>query len=157
MDLPNRKQNRLSNFNYDTPGAYFITICVKERKPILSDIIVGANTVRPEIRLTRYGEIVKNAIINIPIHYPAISVDKYVIMPEHIHILLEIHTDISGRTMFAPTIDRVIKQMKGYISKEIGFSIWQKSFNDHIIRNQEDYNSVCEYIVNNPKKFRNNQ
>ena len=122
MDLPNRKQNRLSDFNYNTPGAYFITICVKERKPILSDIIVGANNVRPEIRLTRYGEIVKNAIINIPIHYPTISVDKYVIMPDHIHILLEIHTAISGRTMFAPTIDRVIKQMKGYISKEIGFS-----------------------------------
>ena len=41
MDLPNRKQNRLSDFNYNTPGAYFITICVKERKPILSDIIAG--------------------------------------------------------------------------------------------------------------------
>ena len=57
-----------------------------------------------------------------------------------------------GRTMFAPTIDRVIKQMKGYITKQIGFSIWQKSFNDHVIRGEKDYKEVWEYIENNPIK-----
>ncbi|MBE6733486.1 MAG: hypothetical protein E7561_05780 [Ruminococcaceae bacterium] len=61
-------------------------------------------------------------------------------MPDHIHLLLQIHSDIDGRPLVAPTIDRVIKQTKGYITKQIGFSIWQKSFNDHIIRGDKDYN-----------------
>ena len=55
-------------------------------------------------------------------------------------------------TMFAPTINRVIKQMKGYITKQIGYSIWQKSFNDHIVRNNNDYKEIWEYIENNPLK-----
>lgn len=73
-------------------------------------------------------------------------------MPDHIHLLLQIHGNENGRPMVAPTINRVIKQTKGYITKQIGFSIWQKSFNDHIIRGQEDYKSIWEYIENNPLK-----
>ena len=101
-------------------GIYFVTVCVKNRKPILSNIIVGANNVRPkEIHLTKYGEIVETAIKNIPQHYPSIKIDNYVIMPDHIHLLLQINTDKNGRPMVAPTIDRVIKQTKGYIKKRI--------------------------------------
>ena len=92
----------------------------------------------------------ESAIKNIPIHYPVITVDNYVIMPDHIHLLLQINSDFNGRPLVAPTIDRVIKQMKGYISKQIGFSIWQKSFNDHIIRGDQDYKEIWEYIENNP-------
>ena len=153
MDLPKRKPIRLKDYDYSTPGAYFITICVKEHKAILSNINVGANIVRPqEIHLTKYGEIVENAIKNIPKHYSNISVDNYVIMPDHIHLLLQIHTNENGRPLVAPTINRVIKQTKGYITKQIGSSIWQKSFNDHIIRGREDYKSIWEYIENNPLK-----
>jgi len=57
-----------------------------------------------------------------------------------------------GRTSFAHTIYRAIKQTKGYITKQIDFSVWQKSFNDHIIRGQEDYKNIWEYIENNPLK-----
>lgn len=153
MELPKRKPTRLKDYDYSTPGAYFVTLCIKDRKSILSDITVGANIVRPkEIHLTRYGKIAESAIKNIPNYYPIISVDNYVIMPDHIHLLLNIHSDIDGRPMVAPTIDRVIKQTKGYITKQIGFSIWQKSFNDHIIRGQEDYKNIWEYIENNPFK-----
>ncbi len=153
MELPKRKNIRLKDYDYSKPGAYFVTICVKERKTILSEIIVGANSVRPnEIRLTKYGEIVKSAISNIPKYYPNVTVDNYVIMPDHIHLLLQLHSDESGRTVFAPTINRVIKQTKGYITKQMGFSIWQKSFNDHIIRGEKDYKEIWEYIENNPIK-----
>lgn len=82
------------------------------------------------------------------------SVDKYVIMPDHIHMLLQIHSDGNGRPMVAPTIDRIVKQMKGYITKQIGFSIWQKSYNDHIIRGKYDYREAWEYIENNPLKYK---
>ena len=55
--------------------------------------------------------------------------------------------------MVAPTIDRVIKQTKGYVTKQVGFSFWQKSFHDHVIRNENDYKEIWEYIENNPKKL----
>ena len=137
MTLSARKPNRLENYDYNENGAYFITICVKDRKPILSKI-VGANIGRPQ--LTQYGEIVNKAIKNIPSHYNSITIDKYVIMPDHVHLLLQIHSTNDGRTLFAPTLDRVIKQTKGYITKQIGFPIFQRSYYDHIIRNQQDYN-----------------
>ncbi len=156
MELPKRKNIRLPNYDYNQDGAYFITICTKERKKILSN--VGATIGRPnaflnEIQLTGYGKIVKTVIKNIPIHYPSLTVDKYVIMPDHVHLLLRIHSDIDGRPMVAPTIEMVIRQTKGIISKEIGQSIFQRSYYDHIIRNQQDYNEIWEYIENNPKKW----
>ena len=90
MDLPKRKNIRLKSYSYNQPGAYFITICIKDRKAILSEINVGATTGRPQgIRLTKFGEIVKKAIEDIPKHYPAITVDNYVIMPDHVHFLLQ--------------------------------------------------------------------
>ncbi len=154
MDLPKRKPTRLKDYDYSTPGTYFITICVKERKAVLSKIIVGASIARPkEIHLTQYGKIVETAINNIPKHYPIISVDNYVIMPDHIHLLLRIHCDENGLPMVAPTINRVIQQTKGIIAKQIGFSIWQKSYNDHIIRCLDDYRNIWEYIDNNPAKW----
>lgn len=153
MDLPSRKHIRIPNYDYSNYGAYFITICTKDRKEILSQISVGANIVRPNTILTDIGKIVDEAIKNIHNHYNAVFVDNYVIMPDHIHLLLRIENSQDGRTMFAPTIDRVIKQTKGYISKQIGFPIWQKSFYDHIIRNEEDYNEIYQYITDNPLKY----
>jgi len=58
--------------------------------------------------------------------------------------------DDSGRTQFAPTISRIIKQFKGSITKKIGYSVWQKSFHDRIIRNEKEYWQITEYINNNP-------
>lgn len=148
MILPDRKKNRLENYDYSQNGAYFITICVKNRKKILSQI-VGADTIRPyEIILSQYGKIVDKAINNIANIYENISVDKYVIMPDHVHMILRI-TDNGGRMVSAPT---VIAGMKRYVSKKCGVSIWQKSFYDHIIRNQKDYNEIWEYIEHNPEK-----
>lgn len=146
--MPERKKNRLENYDYSQNGAYFITICTKDRKKILSEI-VGADTIRPcKIILSQYEKIVDEAINNIANIYENISVNKYVIMPDHVHILLQI-TNNGGRMVSAPT---VIAGMKRYVSKKCGVSIWQKGFYDHIVRNQADYNEIWEYIENNPKK-----
>ena len=153
MDLPQRKPNRLPRFDYNTPGAYFITICVNERKCIFWEG-VGATIGRPQKPpLSAYGTMVETAIKNIPEHYPAISVDHYAVMPNHIHLLLQIHTDTDGRPMVAPTISTVIQQLKGVITKCIGQPVWQKLFHDHIIRNEQDYLKIWEYIDNNPAKW----
>lgn len=117
---------------------------------------VGANSVRPpKIILSDYGHCVDIAIQAIPYHYPGITVEKYVIMPNHIHLLLIVEND--GRTMFAPTISQVIKQMKGYVTKKVGKPVWQKSFYDHIVRNKNDYSEIWQYIDNNPYKWKEDQ
>ena len=151
MDLPKRKPNRLPDFDYRTPGAYFITICTKDRKCLLWDT-VGASIARPQ--LSKYGFVIQKAICDIPNHYPAISIDHYVVMPNHVHLLLQINTDADGRPMVAPTISTVVQQLKGIVSKQIGHSIWQKLFHDHVIRNAADYAKIWEYIENNPLQWK---
>ena len=104
--LPKRKRNRLSHFDYSMPGAYFITACTDKRKCLLWDN-VGATIGRPQdIRLSVCGEIVNKAILDIPNFYPGLMVDHYVVMPNHIHILLRICADDCGRPMVAPTRER---------------------------------------------------
>ena len=95
---------------------------------------------------------VEQAIKHIPNIYSAVMVDDYVIMPDHIHLLLIIQNDLNGRPMAAPTISQIVNQMKGYVSKQIGQPIWQKSFYDHIIRDIKDYEFHIKYIRENPLK-----
>lgn len=152
MDLKKRKRIRLKDYDYSNAGVYFVTVCIKDRKSLLWDN-VGATTGRQkQMRLSKYGKIVDDAIRKIPNYYPDIKIDNYVVMPDHIHLLLSIEGDVSGRPVVAPTISTVINQMKGYVSKQIGYSIWQKSFVDHIIRNEKDYIEHFNYIENNPYK-----
>ncbi len=153
MELPKRKQNRLTEYDYSSPGAYFITVCTADRKNLFWEN-VGASIARPEdVRLSQCGAIVKNAIESIPHVYLAISLDKYVIMPNHIHLLLQINTDEDGRAMLAPTIQKVVQQFKGVVSKQAGVSLWQKGFYDHVVRSEHDYQEIWEYIRDNPAKW----
>ena len=128
MELPTRKQNRLKEYDYSAPNAYFITICTEKRKNLFW-MDVGAIIDRPKnVPLTNLGIIAQRSIENIPKHYPAISVDHYVIMPNHIHLLLQINTDVNGRSMIAPTKSTVVRLMKGTVSRKAGFPVWQKGF-----------------------------
>ncbi len=153
MALPKRKPNRLPDFDYNTPGAYFITLCTKNHRCFFWDT-VGASIARPQPPgLSAWGRIADRAIGEIPVRYPAISVDHYAVMPNHIHLLLQIRTDADGRPMVAPTISTVVQQLKGTITKQIGQPVWQKLFHDHVIRNQQDYDNIWQYIDNNPAKW----
>lgn len=147
--LPTRKANRLPGHDYSSCGAYFITICVKDKSFQLSHI-VGAPIGRPSIELTEYGKIVYEAVNNIEKKYLGSKLENYVIMPDHIHLLLSILSDEGGRPMGAPTIPNVINQLKGYVSKKVGFSLWQKLYYDHVIRDEEDFYTKYQYIENNP-------
>lgn len=157
MELKTRKPNRLKDYDYSQNGAYFIMICIKDRKPILSQIIVGENCVLPTICLTNVGETIKKEIEKIHSIYDNVLIDNYIIMPNHIHLIIRIDNNGRtqyGRTQFSPTINRIIKQFKGSITKQIGKSIWQKSFYDHIIRDEIDYQNVWQYIDENPTKWK---
>lgn len=179
-----RTHIRLQNFDYSQNGAYFITICTKDKEnlfwrvgadiirpkqtsnsqPVEADIIRQQNEcVNPIIdwhtQLSDYGLMAYNAFVNIPNHYDNVFVDKMVVMPNHIHIILMLQNIclLDGRMISAPTktISTIIGQTKRVVSKQTGKSIWQKSFYDHIIRNKDDYLKIWEYIDTNPQKWEN--
>ena len=151
--LPKRKVYRLASISYQSPGAYFITVCTQNRRNLFWNA-VGATIGRPQdAPLSSAGKIVDAAICAIPDHYPAVAVDYHVVMPNHIHLLLQIKTDASGRAMPAPTISTVVQQLKGSVSKQLGGAIWQKSFYDHVVRSAVDYQEIAEYILSNPAKW----
>ena len=153
MDYPTRKKNRLANYDYSQNGAYFITICTEGKKCCLSGI-VGAIIDRPAYaQLTEMGKNVERAILGISEHYQDVYVEKYVIMPNHIHLLLMIDVP-TGRPLVAPTVARVIKQMKGYATKLIGQKVFQKSYHDHIIRDQAHFDLIWNYIDTNPIRWK---
>lgn len=154
MENKRRKQNRLTEYDYSTPNAYFVTICTQNRKNIFWDS-VGAVIGRPENSwLTVWGKLADRHILEISRHYPSVTVDKYVVMPNHIHLLLRIHTNEDGRPMTAPTISMVMNQLKGAVTKSAGVCLWQKGFYDHIVRGEKDYREIWEYIDGNPYKWR---
>ena len=150
-ELPVRKSARLRGYDYSSVGAYFITICVKDGHELLwDDAPVGAHSVRPQ--LSSIGKAVETAITNIPRVYTGVKIDNYAVMPNHIHMILGIQGN-HGRTLCAPTVARVVKQMKEYITKQIGYSIWQKSYHDHIIRDDTEYQKIWKYINENPMRW----
>ena len=171
MEMPNRKPNRIAGYDYSQSGAYFITICTQDRKKILSRIFVGTplpgcpeiphdknghpGTGVPTVELLWHGEIADKYIRQMDAFYEHLSIDQYVIMPDHIHLLITIHDGHSGRgvPMRTSEIARFVGTFKRFCNKEYGSNIWQSRHYDHVIRNQQDYSEVWEYIENNPTKW----
>lgn len=158
--FPKRKRIRLDGYDYSSAGCYFVTVCVKNPEDYLWHS-VGADIIRPNyeiseeipLPLTRNGKIVEQAINNISVRYERAFVEKYCIMPNHIHLLIWLLPDNNGRMISAPTLSTVIGQMKRWVSKEIGKPIWQKSYIDRIIDSDKAYEAVWQYIDNNPRKW----
>ncbi|MDR1735767.1 MAG: hypothetical protein LBR85_02715 [Oscillospiraceae bacterium] len=149
-ELRARKRIRLKDYDYSQAGRYFVTICVKDRHALLGKVDVGEHIVLPQ--LSEIGDIVDTSIKNIGGIYNSVVVDKYFIMPNHVHFILIIKSD-GGSTMCSPTISRIIKQCKEYVTKRLGYSIWQTSFHDHIIRDESEYQRIWQYIDKNPEKW----
>ena len=149
-ELRTRKKNRLEGYDYSRNGAYFITVCVKDGHEILWDKKpVGAAFGRPP--LSKVGVLIDAAINKVEDVYDSVKIDHYVIMPNHVHIIIAI--DSSGRPKAAPTISRILNQFKGSITKQLGYSIWQKLFHDHIIRDEAEYKRIWQYIDENPARW----
>ena len=119
---------------------------------------VGATCGRPKEQpmLSAAGTILQEEIVRFNTIYPGVTMEKYVIMPNHVHLMIAIDSSnkVDGRPQVAPTVSRAIQQLKGCVSKRIGCSIWQRSFHDHIIRNEQDYCEIWDYIEENPQRWR---
>ncbi len=158
---PIRKRLRLKNYDYSSPGTYFVTVCTKDRKNTLSHIVEAIHE-SPAVNLTKYGEIVDRVINSIPSHLNT-TLDSYVIMPNHIHLIIVVNVDAARSIHESPLPSRsVLSKVVGYIkmnaSKEIhkyygNHPIWQRGYFDHIIRDEKDYNKIAKYIYDNPARW----
>ncbi len=167
-DLKIRKQIRWDKHDYSSEGRYFITICTEAKSPILwkngfeigkyDYVHVGANCVRPQnLPLSSIGICVETELERWNTVYENVKIDYYVIMPNHIHLVLRIEKIDDRRTQFAPTVSQMVKQFKGKITKSIGQSVFQRSFYDRVIRSEEEYVKICNYIYSNPIKWREDE
>ena len=148
-----RKHIRLKQYDYAEEGVYFITFCTKNRAPLLSHIVGRGDLTPPQVYLTDIGKIVAEIIENTEKVYANITVDNYVIMPNHVHVLIRISEGNGGVRAPRPTVNEIIKGIKGLATRKIGFSIWQTGFYDHIIRDDEDYQIRFRYIEENPARW----
>ena len=162
MQLPKRKQIRLKGYDYSSVGVYFITICTHKRRCILSHI-VGAIHESPENKLTQCGKCAREIIDSIS-HRFNVEVDKYVIMPDHVHMLISVK-DIERRAIHESplqqrrsTVSKIVGYFKMNVSKrtqenEYGEKLWQRGYHDHIVRNKRDYEKIWNYIDTNELKW----
>ena len=154
MEYPKRKHPRLKDYDYSQNGAYYITICVKCHECILGEI--GSDKT---VRLSEYGRTVERFIRQIDAHYPFVRVVNYIVMPNHVHLLIQkdvpptlLSADRTAvKTADIETIRHALKRMT---TKEIGRSIWQDSFYDHVVRNHPDIQRISDYIDANPRRWR---
>ena len=151
MELPKRKLTRLPDYDYASPGAYFITICTKNRSCILSNITVGADALGgPSLQLTDTGKVVEQYLLSAE-RMPGFLIDKYVVMPNHIHMILRIESGPPRAS--APTVSDAVGAIKRLVNRRLGHDIWQRSFHEHVIRNERDYREIWEYIDGNPARW----
>lgn len=150
-ELPKRKPNRLKEFDYSTNGAYFITICVKDRKCVLGKIVGEGLCALPKIELTEIGNKVVSSIEYINNNYSNVFIDKYIVMPNHIHLIIILNNQTGGRGN--PPLPNIIGNLKSFTTKKYGKKLWQRSYYDHIIRNEDDYLNIWEYVNSNALKW----
>ena len=192
----NRHSIRLKNYDYSEKGMYFITICIKNRQKILSNISnpylnnkickkvfndkcknVGALSVRNTtkdlpncalfnntyanhncnniLELSTFGMIIEKELLNLNRIHKNISIISYIIMPDHIHFILQINKTTNC------VLGDIIKTFKSITNKKINkiqkINLWQRNYYEHIIRNEKELFSIIKYIENNPYKLINDK
>jgi putative transposase len=159
-----RKSIRLKEYDYSSPGEYFITICTYDRKCIFGEII------NEDMRLSKEGKIVKRYWMEIPDHYENIELDEFIVMPNHVHGIIII-TDPVGAIHESPLqmtqkqrrkmkLSKIVGRFKMMSAKEVniyrdtkGFHLWQRGYYDQIIRTDKNLHNTRDYIINNPLKW----
>lgn len=156
---PFRKKLRLDNFDYRSPGAYFVTICTQNRRHILGKVVAE------EIHLSWQGQIAIDCWQELPAHFPHLELDEFVIMSNHIHgILWIVETRMpqqnSSAGPKAGSLEVILRSFKSAVTKRVnefnqtsGAGFWQRSFYDHILRDEGDLDQHRKYILENPIRW----
>jgi len=195
--IHHRRSIRLKGYDYSQAGIYFVTICVKRRGEKFFAITFG-EIVDGEMDLNDAGKIVEKCWLEIVQHYPNTILHEYVVMPNHVHGIIELihnendtqppvvgaknfspnetpnetsfsphdndtQTSVMGAKDFSPlrgtsrTIGAIVRGFKIGVTKQLGYSVWQRNYWEHIIRNEQSYQRIANYIINNPKNWENDK
>ena len=144
----------MKDFDYSTNGMYFVTVCTHNKAKILCNIVGEGLCALPQANLTDIGRYVDNSIKHIHDNtdiYKNVFIEKHVIMPNHIHLLVFIKNETGGDG--TPPLQNVIGAIKSYTTICYGKKLWQRSFHDHIVRDHDDYKKIYNYIENNPSRW----
>ncbi|MBQ4546922.1 MAG: transposase [Oscillospiraceae bacterium] len=149
----------MSGYDYSKSGYYFVTICTEGRKPVLSTVGRGLAPAANTVTLTGIGKIAEEQLLLLESRYPFVRIDRYVIMPNHIHIVFALLGKTAGASP-RPTLFDIVCAYKSCTTRICnkllqtpGRKIFQTSFYDEIIRNQSAYDEISEYIFENPMKW----
>jgi REP element-mobilizing transposase RayT len=156
--LPKRKSPRLRGYDYAAPNWFFVTICVAGRRPILGSI-VGT-----DMKLSEFGRIVERTWLNLPRFYANVSLENFVVMPNHVHGIVVIGEVRPTPELAQPrrhSLSEVVRGFKSMSAREVNRgareprALWQRGYYDHIIRDDADLTRIREYIDNNPVAWAN--
>ena len=151
--FPKRKPTHMKYFDYSENHRYFITICSDDKRKMFSEISVGEGLAPPAIHLSVIGKIIEEQLLALLTRYPEIEIENHVIMPNHLHMILRLEN--TGGASPSPTTHDIICTLKSLVTRSCrqkGYqgNIWQRSYYEHIIRNEDDYKNIWNYINNNP-------
>ena len=174
-NIHNRKSIRLKGYDYSQAGLYFITICCQNRECRFGKIE------NDEMILNEFGNIAYTEWLKLPERFPNFKLDVFQIMPNHMHSIIALNDvfvgagftpaqndnqpndDIRATARVAPTISDIVGAYKSLVAngclniyksknKSMG-KLWQRNYHEHIIRNEQSYQTISEYIINNPVKW----
>ena len=163
QEIKHRQSIRLKKYDYAQPGAYFVTVVSQKRMNIFGEIVNG------EMHLNQAGKIVEQTWLEIPKHFPNINVDIFIIMPNHIHGIIQIMENAHvGARHASPlqkpqngvkpqSIGAIIGSFKSAVTRQLHQTriinqenIWQRNYYEHIIRDEADTQQIADYIETNP-------
>jgi len=168
-----RRSIRLKDYNYSQEGAYFITVCTRNRENLFGNVTEG------QMQLNGYGKVVNDFWGNIPLHFPSVDTDAFVVMPNHVHGIILINdacrggaTPPMGNGMVSPSGGEVTSPLRkislgqivafykyqtaklvNQIRNTPGVTVWQRNYHDHIVHDDEHLNKIREYVFQNPLKW----
>ena len=140
MEYPKRKPTRIPGYDYSSQNYYFVTLCTQKKVCLFWQ----------DNQLNDFGKKAEDSLLDISRIYPSVRVEKYTVMPNHIHAVIVNEGGIS--------LTQIVGQYKRAVTKEIhkvrpDIKVWQRSFHDHIIQNQADFERIWLYIHGNPQKW----
>lgn len=151
---PQRRSIRLKGYDYTQPGAYFVTFCTHNRMPILWEDHAESKT------LSKFGRIAEHAWLELPDQFSNLRLDKFCIMPNHIHGIIQL-LDTDTRSHGLAEIVRWYKSISGRrinsARQATGLPVWQRNYYEHIIRNEKEWSQIRAYISMNAENWKNDR
>lgn len=177
-DIHRRRSIRLKGYDYSQAGAYFVTICTKDKECLLGEVANG------EMQLNNMGAIVQQCWNNIPRHFPNTAIDEFIVMSNHVHGIIILTNNVGaqfiapdgnqnttklgvmkqGAMNRAPTLGEIVRTFKARcthaikrLNNTVGIPLWQRNYYEHIIRNETELNKIREYIISNPLNWESDE